>query len=226
MGPAPHVATIAMRPAAGGERDWGPCLPWLAVGHRSQARPWGADGAPQRCQKPLAAPAMLLDAPERAPGRQRASALRRVVAAAARRRACARASVALQLCAAGRRLPALQPRQARACARPSTAAKAAWLRAALCGRAAARGSVPPPAANPAATHRAVGTLCNHARTPPTRSRRDKFAAYRKAGFVKPFHIRRTPYKCRMYSLGGYIVKEYSGCRQKVRTPPPAARRQE
>ncbi|KAI8464551.1 MAG: kinase-like domain-containing protein [Monoraphidium minutum] len=44
---------------------------------------------------------------------------------------------------------------------------------------------------------------------------DKFTAYRKAGFVKPFHIRRTPYKCRMWSLGGYIVKEYSGARQKV-----------
>jgi hypothetical protein len=48
-------------------------------------------------------------------------------------------------------------------------------------------------------------------------------AYRKAGYIKPFHIRRTPYKCRMYLLGSYIVKEYSGARQKVR-PPPARRR--
>jgi hypothetical protein len=33
--------------------------------------------------------------------------------------------------------------------------------------------------------------------------------------VKPFHVRRSPYKCRMHSLGGYIFKEYSGARQKV-----------
>ncbi|GBF90090.1 hypothetical protein Rsub_02798 [Raphidocelis subcapitata] len=42
-----------------------------------------------------------------------------------------------------------------------------------------------------------------------------FEEYRRAGLIKPFHVRRSPYRCRMYAMGGYIIKEYSGARQKV-----------
>jgi hypothetical protein len=46
--------------------------------------------------------------------------------------------------------------------------------------------------------------------------RSKYTSYRKSGFVKPFHSRRTPYRIKVFHLGGYIVKEYTGARHKVR----------
>ena len=49
--------------------------------------------------------------------------------------------------------------------------------------------------------------------------RDKYAALRDAGAIKPFHARRAPHRVRMFKLGGCVVKEYSGggaaSRQKV-----------
>jgi len=62
---------------------------------------------------------------------------------------------------------------------------------------------------------ATHSTCTPKHTNAQHQRRDKFAAYRKAGLLRPFHVRRTPYKCRMHSLGGNIIKEYAGARQKV-----------
>jgi len=46
--------------------------------------------------------------------------------------------------------------------------------------------------------------------------RTKYAAYRSAGCIAPFHVRRTPYKVKLFTLDSYIIKEYTGAREKVR----------
>eukprot|EP00775_Hariotina_reticulata_P002663 gene2663-2963_t len=45
--------------------------------------------------------------------------------------------------------------------------------------------------------------------------RSKYVAYRSAGCIAPFHVRRTPYKVKLFTLDSYIIKEYSGARDKV-----------
>lgn len=43
----------------------------------------------------------------------------------------------------------------------------------------------------------------------------KYVSYRRAGYIAPFHVRKSPHKIKVYAMGGYIVKEYTGGRETV-----------
>jgi hypothetical protein len=40
-------------------------------------------------------------------------------------------------------------------------------------------------------------------------------AYRQAGYLTPFSVRKTPYKQKIFSMGTHIIKEYTGARETV-----------
>lgn len=40
-------------------------------------------------------------------------------------------------------------------------------------------------------------------------------AYRQAGYLQPFSVRRSPYKQKIFSMGTHIIKEYTGARDTV-----------
>lgn len=46
-------------------------------------------------------------------------------------------------------------------------------------------------------------------------RRARYVAYRQAGYLTPFSVRKTPYKQKIFSMGTHIIKEYTGCRETV-----------
>jgi hypothetical protein len=45
--------------------------------------------------------------------------------------------------------------------------------------------------------------------------RARYVAYRQAGYLTPFSVRKTPYKQKIFSMGTHIIKEYTGCRETV-----------
>lgn len=52
---------------------------------------------------------------------------------------------------------------------------------------------------------------------PTATRcRARYVAYRQAGYLTPFSVRRSPYKQKLFTMGTHIIKEYSNCRDTVR----------
>lgn len=51
----------------------------------------------------------------------------------------------------------------------------------------------------------------------------RFVAFRQAGYLTPFSVRKTPYKQKIYSMGTHIIKEYTGARETVRPWVAAAR---
>jgi hypothetical protein len=51
--------------------------------------------------------------------------------------------------------------------------------------------------------------------------RGRYLAYKKAGYMQPFHTRRAPYKVKLYHFDGYVIKEYSGAVEKVRCARPS-----
>jgi hypothetical protein len=44
----------------------------------------------------------------------------------------------------------------------------------------------------------------------------RYIAYRQAGYLTPFSVRKTPYKQKIFSMGTHIIKEYTGARSTVR----------
>lgn len=43
----------------------------------------------------------------------------------------------------------------------------------------------------------------------------RYVAYRQAGYLTPFSVRKTPYKQKIFSMGTHIIKEYTGARETV-----------
>lgn len=46
--------------------------------------------------------------------------------------------------------------------------------------------------------------------------RARYVAYRQAGYLAPFSVRKTPYKQKIFNMGTHIIKEYTGARDTVR----------